>query len=209
MQPFQCDLQPQIPKLPITTHTQAQPKQLEATVTMRQKKKANRPQPQPPHTGGTFHRRLQPLYTEKYKVSCSWLPPQNKAHATFMQPFQCVLQHPVANLHMATRDDNNHAGQFFCDVLLCSVKSHTALHQGQFFCDVLLCDVKSHTALHQGQFFCDVLLCDVKSHTALHQGQLFCDVLLCDAKSHTTLHQGQFHQLKVIRNSEVLFPNFL
>ena len=70
MQPFQCDLQAQIPKHPITTHTQAHPKQLEATVTMRQKKKANRPQPHPPHRRGTFHRRLQPLYTEKRKVSC-------------------------------------------------------------------------------------------------------------------------------------------
>ena len=39
MQPFQCDLQAQIPKHPITTHTQAHPKQLEATVTMRQKKR--------------------------------------------------------------------------------------------------------------------------------------------------------------------------
>ena len=38
MQPFQCDLQAQIPKHPITTHTQAHPKQLEATVTLRQKK---------------------------------------------------------------------------------------------------------------------------------------------------------------------------
>ena len=38
MQPFQCDLQAQIPKHPITTHTQAQLKQLEATVTLRQKK---------------------------------------------------------------------------------------------------------------------------------------------------------------------------
>jgi len=41
------------------------------------------------------------------------LPPQNKAHATFMQPLQCVLQHDVANphasTHMATPDDNNHA----------------------------------------------------------------------------------------------------
>ena len=41
------------------------------------------------------------------------LPPQNKAHATFMQPLQCVSQHHVANLHvsthMATPDDNNHA----------------------------------------------------------------------------------------------------
>ena len=70
-QPFQCDLQAQIPKHPITTHTQAHPKQLEATVTMRQKKKANRPQPHPPHRRSTFHRRLQPLYTEKRKVSCS------------------------------------------------------------------------------------------------------------------------------------------
>ena len=180
-----------------------------------------RPQPQPPHRRGTFHRRLQPLYTEKHKVSCSgflpktkpmqhscshynafcsipwqtctylrtWqhqmttikqpfqcnlqpeiqephrtthtdtttrcrtqrrnkfahettaaataaqtrnlsspaaatlhgrtqgfvprLPPQNKAHATFMQPLQCVFQHPVANLHLsthvATSDDDNQA----------------------------------------------------------------------------------------------------
>ena len=76
MQPFQCDLQAQIPKHPITTHTQAHPTQLEATVTMRQKKKANRPQPQPPHRRGTFHRRLQPLYTEKHKVSCSGFLPK-------------------------------------------------------------------------------------------------------------------------------------
>ena len=180
-----------------------------------------RPQPQPPHRQGTFHRRLQPLYTEKHKVSfpgflpktkpmqhscshynafCSipwqtctylrtWqhqmttikqpfqcnlqpeiqephrtthtdtttrcrtqrrnkfahettaaataaqtrylsspaaatlhgktpgfvlrLPPRNKANATFMQPLQCVLQHPVANLHIstlvATSDDDNQA----------------------------------------------------------------------------------------------------
>ena len=35
------------------------------------KKTTHRPQPQPPHRRGTFHRRLQPLYTEKHKVSCS------------------------------------------------------------------------------------------------------------------------------------------
>ena len=75
MQPFQCDLQPEIPKHPITTHTEADPKQLQATITLRQKKKANRPQPQPPHRRGTFHRRLQPLYTEKHKVSCSGFSP--------------------------------------------------------------------------------------------------------------------------------------
>ena len=37
-----------------------------------------RPQPHPPHTRGTFHRRLQPLYTEKRQVSCSnFLPNTN------------------------------------------------------------------------------------------------------------------------------------
>ena len=34
-----------------------------------------RPQPHPPHRRGTFHRRLQPLYTEKHKVSCSGFLP--------------------------------------------------------------------------------------------------------------------------------------
>ena len=37
-----------------------------------------RPQPHPPHTGSTYHRRLQPLYTEKYKVSCSGFLPTTK-----------------------------------------------------------------------------------------------------------------------------------
>ena len=36
-----------------------------------------RPQPQPPHRRGTSHRRLQPLYTEKYKISCSGFLPNS------------------------------------------------------------------------------------------------------------------------------------
>ena len=76
MQPIQCDLPPELPKHPITTHTQAHPKQPQATVTLRQKKTTNRPQPHPSHTRGTFHRRLQPLYTEKHKVSCSGFLPK-------------------------------------------------------------------------------------------------------------------------------------
>ena len=152
-----------------------------------------RPQPQPPHTRGTFHRRLQPLYTEKYKVSCSAFLPNTSP-----------MQHSCS--HYNAFCTALHQGQSFCDVLLCSVKSHTALHQGQFFCDVLLCSVKSHTALHQGPFFCDVLLCDVKSHTTLHQGQFFCDVLLCSVKSHTTLHQGQVSQFYLSISRKYCFP---
>ena len=94
MQPLHCDLQPQIPKHPITTNAQAHPKQLEATVTLRQEKKANRPQPQPPHRRGTFHRRLQPLYTEKRKVSCFGFLPKT-------EPMQ---HHAASTLRSATTD---------------------------------------------------------------------------------------------------------
>ena len=76
-----------------------------------------RPQPHPPHTQATCHRRLQPLYTEKHKVSCSGFSPNQtpcNIHAAIkMQPLQCVLQHHVANTHlstrMATEHDNIHA----------------------------------------------------------------------------------------------------
>ena len=152
MQPFQCDLQPPIPKHPITTHAQAHPKQLEATVTMRQKKKANRPQPQPPHRRGTFHRRLQPLYTEKHKVSCSGFLPNTKpmqhscSHynafrsitsltrislrtwqhqmTTIMQPFQCDLQTQIPK-HPITTHAQAHPKQLEATVTMRQKKRQT------------------------------------------------------------------------------------
>ena len=154
MQPLQCVLQLHVP--------------IHAAITMRfastrcrtpreNRLCSKRSKPHPPHTRGTIHCRLQPLYTEKDKVSCSGflpktnpmqqscshynaicihtlqntkgepitlervqaapaahtrylsslaaatlhgktqgfvprLPPQNKPHATVMQPLQCVLQ---------------------------------------------------------------------------------------------------------------------
>ena len=72
-----------------------------------------RAQRHPPHTRGAFHRRPKPLYTEKTHCFVLQLPPQNKPHATFMQPLHCVLQHHVANTHlsthMTTKRDTNHA----------------------------------------------------------------------------------------------------
>ena len=63
-------------------------------------KHRKRAYPQPPHTHELpLHRRLQPLYTEKRKVSCSGFQP--KPHATSMQPLQCVLQHHVSNWHQS------------------------------------------------------------------------------------------------------------
>ena len=191
MQPFQCDLLPQLQETHRTTHTGTTTR---CKTHRRNNSRQKRPQPQPPHRRGTFHRRLQPLYTEKHKVSCSGFLPNTK-------PVQHSCSHSNAICH-------------------CNVQSHTTLHQGQSFCDVLLCNAKSHTTLHQGQSFCYVLLCNVMSHTTLHQGQFFSDVLLCHVKSHTTLHQGQslnrappfiILSLRIlfVRNTEVLLPNFL
>ena len=89
-----------------------------------------RPQPQPPHTRGTFHRRLQPFYAEKQSFVLR-LPPQHKAHATFMQPLQCVSQHHVANLHvsmhMATPDDNKHAASCSHSSAICNLRFKTRI----------------------------------------------------------------------------------
>ena len=82
MQPFQWDLQPQIPKHPINTHTQPHPKQLQATVTLRQKKNDK------PTAGATA---AQTRYLSspaaatlhgKTQGFVLRLPPQNIAHAT-------------------------------------------------------------------------------------------------------------------------------
>ena len=75
MQPCQCDQQPQPQETHRTTHT--------GTTTCckthrRNQSRPERPQPQPPHRRGTFHRRLQPLYTEKHTVSCSGFLPNTK-----------------------------------------------------------------------------------------------------------------------------------
>ena len=102
MQPFQCELQAQIPKHPITTRTQAHPKQLQAAVTLRQKKN-DKPTPAATvaHTrylssspAATLHGKTQGFVLR--------LPPHNTRHATFMQPFQCDLQPQLQETHGTT-----------------------------------------------------------------------------------------------------------
>ena len=94
-----------------------------------------RPQPQPPHAGGTFHRRPKALYTEKHKVSCSGFLPntspmqQSCSHynvfrsitsqtctylrtwqhemTTIMQPFHCDLQPQIQDTHANTHRNNH------------------------------------------------------------------------------------------------------
>ena len=62
MQPFQCDLQPQIQETNRTTHTGTTTR---CRTQRRNRLNSKRSKPQPPHTRGTFHRRMKPLYTEK------------------------------------------------------------------------------------------------------------------------------------------------
>ena len=72
LQPFQCDLLPQLQEPHRTTHTGTTTR---CKTHRRNNSRQKRPQPHPPHRRGTFHRRLQPLYTEKHKVSCSGFLP--------------------------------------------------------------------------------------------------------------------------------------
>ena len=134
MQPLQCVLQHPVANLHLSTHAATSDDDNHAShsnaiCNQRCKNRIElRTQTQPlvaKHIEGTDRDRNDPspsrtrrthevLYTEKHKVSFVLrLPPQNIAHATFMQPLQCILQHPVANLHLsthvATSDDDNHA----------------------------------------------------------------------------------------------------
>ena len=86
MQPFQCDLQAQIPKHPITTHTQAHPTQLEATVTMRQKKKRQ-----------TDRSRTRRTHEVPFIVACSHFTRKN---TRFRAPASSP-KHSPCNIHAA------------------------------------------------------------------------------------------------------------
>ena len=101
MQPFQCDLQPEIPKQPITTHTQPHPKQLQATVTLRQKKRQ------------TDRRRNRRTHEVPFIVACSHFtrkntrfpaPASSPKHnpCNIMQPFQCDLKPEIPKQPLTT-----------------------------------------------------------------------------------------------------------
>ena len=75
MQPFQCDLPPQLQETHRTTHAGTTTR---CKTHRRNNSRQKRPQPHPPHRRGTFHRRLQPLYTEKRMVSCSGFLPKTE-----------------------------------------------------------------------------------------------------------------------------------
>ena len=94
MQPFQWDLQPQIPKHPINTHTQPHPKQLQATVTLRQKKRQtdrsrNRRTDEVPFIAGCSH------FTRKNARFRAPASSPKHSPCNIMQPFQWDLQRQI------------------------------------------------------------------------------------------------------------------
>ena len=102
MQPFQCDLPPQLQEPHRTTHTDTTTR---CKTHRRNNSRTKRPQPHPSHRRGTFHRRLQPLYTEKHKVSCSGFLPTTK-------PMQHSCSHSNAICHHSSkkRIETTHTG---------------------------------------------------------------------------------------------------
>ena len=124
MQPFQCDLQPQIQETHRTTHT--------GTTTgyrtqRRHRLNSKRSKPPAAHTRylsspaeATLHGKMQGFVLR--------LPPQNKAHATFMQPLHCVLQHDVANPH--AHQMTTIMQPFQCDLQPQIQETHRTTHTG-------------------------------------------------------------------------------
>ena len=92
MHPLQCDLQAQLQETHRTMHTGTTTR---CRTQRRNQSRPERPQPQPPHTRGTFHRRLQPLYTEKFKVSCSSYLPKTKPMQHSCSHSNAICNHSI------------------------------------------------------------------------------------------------------------------
>ena len=160
MQPFQCDLQPEIPQhpiIPITTHTQAHTKQLQATVTLRQKKQ---------QTDRSCNRRTHEV---PFIVACSHFtrkntrfraPASSPKHSpcNIMQPLQCGSQHQLANLHLSTHRTTPEQQMtrvmqpFLCDLQpeipqhpIIPITTHTQAHPKQRQATVTLRQKKRQT----------------------------------------------------------------
>ena len=93
-QRFQCNLQPEIQETHRTTYTGTTTR---CKTHRRNNSRQKRPQPQPPHRRGTFHRRLQPLYTEKHKVSCSGFLPNTKPMQHSCSHSNAICNHSFKN----------------------------------------------------------------------------------------------------------------
>ena len=96
MQPLHCDLQPESQETHRTTHTWTTTR---CRTQRRNRSGPVRAQPHLPHTLGSFHRRPEPLYTEKHKVSCPGFPPKRSPcniHAAITMRFATSSSQPAS-----------------------------------------------------------------------------------------------------------------
>ena len=95
-----------------------------------------RPQPQPPHTHEVPFIAACSHFTQEFTRNFVLrLPPQHKRHHFPSSPLPFLttsLRHHFPRSPLPFVTTLCHSLLFFCDVLLCDVKSHTALHQCQF-----------------------------------------------------------------------------
>ena len=181
MQPFQCDLHAQIPKHPITTHTQAHPKQLEATVTMRQKKRQIDP---------SRNRRTDEV---PFIVACSHFtrkntrfraPASSPKHSpcNIMQPLQCGSQHQLANLHLSThRTTPEHQMTRVMQPFQCDLQAQIPKHP-----------TTTHTQAHPKQLEATVTMRQKKRQTDPSRNRRTDEVPFIVACSHFTRKNTRF-----------------
>ena len=117
--------------------------------------------PHPPHTRGTFHRQLQPLYTEKHQVSFSGFLPK-------LTPMQhsCSYYNAFCSITSLTRISLRtlqHNMKTIMQTLLALPHSLSLVSHFSWLCD---CKLAHHPSLSIVSHFS--WLCDVKSHTTLH-----------------------------------------
>ena len=110
MQPFQYDLQQEIPKHPIPTRTQAHPKQLLATVTLRQKKQQ------------TDRSRTRRTHEVPFMVACSHFTRKNPR---FRAPASSPTHHlPSSPLPFLTTSHRHHLASSPLPFLITSHRHH-------------------------------------------------------------------------------------
>ena len=127
MQPFQCDLQPEIQETHRTTHT--------GTTTRCRTQRRNQFAHETAAAAPVAHTRYlsSPATATLHGKTQGFvlrLPPQSQPHATFMQPLQCVSQHHVADPHLSTHIATEHMQPFQCDLQPEIEETHRTTHTG-------------------------------------------------------------------------------
>ena len=198
MQPFQCDLQPQIQETHRTTHTGTTTR---CRTQRRNRLTSKRSKPQPPHTRGTFHRRLKPLYTEKCKVSCSGFLPKTKPMQHSCSHYIAICNHKFKKrieLRTQLQELRHHLPSSPPPFLTTPLHHHFPSSPLPF----LTTSHRHHLPSSPPPFVttsCHSFLFYVMYHLSSRSIPpllilLLCIVMLCIVRSRTTLHQGQFHR---------------